>query len=72
MPQEQLKEKVQKLEVKQAITDSVLGEIKEDLGILRVEVKSGFKEIQKFILKLLCWVIGILLTALGYYIKMKQ
>ena len=72
MPQEQLKEKVQKLEVKQAVTDSTLREIKDDLGILRNEVKSGFSETRKFMLKGLCWIIGILLTALGYYIKMKQ
>ena len=72
MPQEQLKEKVQKLEIRQAVTDSVLREIKDDLSIIRAEVKSGFSETRKFMIKSLCWLIGILLTALGYYITMKQ
>jgi hypothetical protein len=71
MHPEQINEKIQNLEVKQAITDTVLKKIVEDISTLRVEVKTGFKENRKLMFKGLCWLIGILLTALGYYIKIK-
>lgn len=68
--QEPLKEKVVSLEIKQAVTDESIVEIKENIKELRKEVKVGFDEVRKLVFKGLVGIIGILLTAIGYCVKM--
>jgi len=69
MVQEPLKEKVTNLEIKQAVVEVTMGELKTDIESLRNEVNIGFCEIRRLIFKGLVGIIGILLTALGYFIK---
>lgn len=66
----QLNEKVANLETRQAVTDVSMCDLKEDIVSLKKQVDTGFKDITSLVLKGMCATIGILLTMVGFFVKM--
>jgi len=72
MVQEPLKDKVTSLEIKQAVTEVTMTDLKEDIENLREETTQGFRDIRIFMQKALVGIIGLLLTIIGYYVKINS
>ncbi len=67
---EPLSEKVTNLEIKQAVVEVSLCDVKSDLDTFRKDTKENFKEIRKIIFRGMVAIISLLLTIAGFCIKL--
>lgn len=65
-----LSEKVTNLEIKQAVVEVSLCDVKSDLDAFIQDTKKNFYGIRKLIFKSMIAIIGLLLTIIGFFVNM--